>query len=358
MTSPDNATPTVSYTKSTVHTLQDVDQAALAGQKNADMRGWAESARGNLFTNLLGGFLGIGDFLSTIVGAFTGGLFFDLGGASTWGTGLTTKVDQTKASLEYEVPRLDNRIDQLANGDSIYTFTSSGTFTKPPNAKRIGIGVIGGGDGGYGGPKADTGRAPGGTNGSYVFKWFDAALVPSSLAVTIGAAGSGGPGRTTGLGTNGPAQAGSQGTATTVGSLLTSLNNGLGIIVSEEGILSAALTAPGSGGSGGEATSGTTAGLAGGSTGWKSGGAGSSTGQGGTGQSIDIDAGDPFSGGGGGGGGASVLSVVYSGFRGGNGGWPGSAGGGGGAGSSHSSASSGAGGNAAAGAARIIVKYS
>lgn len=77
MTSPDNALPTVAYTKSTIHDLQDVDQETLAGQKNADLRGWAEGTRGNLFSNLLSGFLSLNGLISAIVFGLkgvTGGL--------------------------------------------------------------------------------------------------------------------------------------------------------------------------------------------------------------------------------------------------------------------------------------------
>lgn len=342
MTTPGGSAPDGAYVVGSRY-----GQDETADGVNAKIRGKALGGFQNAQSGFHGGFLG------GLIGALTQGLHFNLGGLSTWGGGVVAGIEETKASLEFEVPRLDNRIDKLANGDSVYLYTSSGgTFTKPTGAKRIGVAVIGGGDGGFGGSKgAFTPWANGGTNGSYLFKWFDAAEVPASVSVTLGTPGTGGPGRPSGLGNGGTFQAGGQGTTTRFGTLLTSVENGIGAILAEEGILSAALSAPGSGGHGGIEDA--PAGAPGGSTGWKSGGAGSSTGQGGTGQSITTTN-DPFSGGGGGGGGGGTST---GGFRGGNGGWPGGGGGGGGSTNSTISYVSGAGGNGAAGAVRIIVKY-
>lgn len=349
MTMPVGNAPDGAYVLGTVDGSQtdwDADGVAIRSHIRGKALPGFETAQNSWFDNL--------------IGTITGGSFFNFGGLSTWSSALTTKVDQTKASLEYEVPRLDNRIDQLANGETIYLFTSHGTFTKPAGATRIGIGLVGGGDGGWGGAKQSSPQAVanGGTSGGYIFKWFDTELVPASLAVTIGGAGTGGPGRPEGLSsTYGGPQAGTSGLTTSCGSVLASIENGLGLIISEEGILSAPLSAPGSGGAGGSQGNGS----AGGSTGWKNGGSGgtNSIKNGTVGQSVDLIAGDPFSGGGGGGGGYSGTGASFNlGYRGSNGGWPGAGGGGGGSCDAWSGASSGAGGNGAAGAVRIIVKYS
>lgn len=65
-------TPQKAYTKSTVHSLQNVDPYDFAGARNRELRDKAESTRGNLFTRLLGGFLDIGQLLGSIADAFLG----------------------------------------------------------------------------------------------------------------------------------------------------------------------------------------------------------------------------------------------------------------------------------------------
>ncbi len=74
-----NYVPTKAYTKSTVHSLQNVDPYDFAGARNRELRDKAESARGNLFTRLLGGFLDIGQLLGSIADAFLGRGSFGLG---------------------------------------------------------------------------------------------------------------------------------------------------------------------------------------------------------------------------------------------------------------------------------------
>ncbi|MFE5789533.1 hypothetical protein [Rhodococcus erythropolis] len=59
MTSPDRLVPTKSYTKTTVSQMQNVDISAYKQAQNADMQHQAESVRGNLLGNLLGGFANV-----------------------------------------------------------------------------------------------------------------------------------------------------------------------------------------------------------------------------------------------------------------------------------------------------------
>lgn len=69
--------PQKAYTKSTVHSLQNVDPYNFSGGRNREIRDAAEGARGNLLTRLLGGFFNIGQVLDNIATAFFGGGPFD-----------------------------------------------------------------------------------------------------------------------------------------------------------------------------------------------------------------------------------------------------------------------------------------
>ena len=178
MTSPDNAVPTVAYTKSTVHNLQDVDQATLAGQKNADLRGWAEGARGNLFSGLLGGFLNIPTLLSDIASAFTGGGSFGLGPLLT--------IKNQAIAQQQAAQVVANKVESLLTGGTRQTFASSGTWTNPGPGRIVGIACIQGGWGGLSVSSND--RSVG---GRYVYAEFKSDDLPATVAVTVGAGGSG-----------------------------------------------------------------------------------------------------------------------------------------------------------------------
>ncbi|MGQ5692153.1 hypothetical protein [Rhodococcus erythropolis] len=69
--------PQKAYTKSTVHSLQNVDPYNFSGGRNREIRDAAEGARGNLLTRLLGGFFNIGQILDNIATAFFGSGPFD-----------------------------------------------------------------------------------------------------------------------------------------------------------------------------------------------------------------------------------------------------------------------------------------
>jgi hypothetical protein len=84
---------------------------------------------------------------------------------------------------------------------SIQTFTTTGTWTRPANVKRILIYCLGGGGGGNGGtPEGYSGG--GGSSGAIAIKWLDVAAI-SAADVTVGANGLGGA--VSGLGTAGTA---------------------------------------------------------------------------------------------------------------------------------------------------------
>lgn len=65
--------PQKAYTKSTVHSLQNVDPYDFSGGRNREIRDVAEGVRGNLFTRLLAGFLDIGQLLDDLAKAIRGG---------------------------------------------------------------------------------------------------------------------------------------------------------------------------------------------------------------------------------------------------------------------------------------------
>src|SRR5437773_1119949 len=75
-------------------------------------------------------------------------------------------------------------------------FSANGTWAKPATATLVYVEVIGGGGGGGGGTGggATGSGGSGGGGGARVQRIFQAADVPSSVAITVGAGGSGGAG--------------------------------------------------------------------------------------------------------------------------------------------------------------------
>lgn len=72
-------TPQKAYTKSTVHSLQNVDPYDFSGGRNREIRDAAELTRGGLLGGLLSGFLSLGQLLNDLATALSGGGAFGPG---------------------------------------------------------------------------------------------------------------------------------------------------------------------------------------------------------------------------------------------------------------------------------------
>lgn len=304
------------------------------------------SGHPNLLNMMDGGLVGfivklINSFIDSLFGGLTGGngnnsLFPNLG--NLVGDLFGTK-QQVKEVKEVDVPRLDNRIDELAGGVQQFTFGSTGTFTKPAGATRIAVTLVGGG---AGGSRYTRTQQPGGGCGGWT-KWYEflASDVPSSVTVTVG---NGGAGRTQ------DGTLGLPGGESKFGSLLT-VGGGQCLAAGAQPGYGTELYYNGSGGKGAQANSDPAG--AGGNGPFSAGGAPGVTSGGSANGGDGISPGTGLIGpGSGGGGGANVSGAAGNG---GNGGYPG--GGGGGGGNYQTFGTIGNGGNGAPGAVWVRVYF-
>ncbi len=92
-------------------------------------------------------------------------------------------------------------IANLSNSNNVQVFTSDGTWTAPPNISTVRVYVIGAGTGGGSGRRGAAGTicsgGGGGGSGGFGFAEIPAAIVGSSVAVTVPAGGLGGAAVTT-----------------------------------------------------------------------------------------------------------------------------------------------------------------
>ena len=235
--------------------------------------------------------------------------------------GAKASMDGSYARGEYvyrEVTRLDNRIDELVTADGraqIATFSTDGTWTKPPGAYKIVVDVMGGSSGGGRSNNGGSGGAHRGGLGGYSGGWdkkeFDAGEIPNSVAVTVGSGGGGGAS---------DGAAGGAGTGSSFGSLVVAGGATAGAYGSGDFAFRMR------GGNGGASGNGGSAGSAGS---FHPGGLGGAPfgGAGENGASV----GAAKVGMGSSGGGGAAATNFQNGGVGGDGGWPSGAGGGGGA---------------------------
>lgn len=97
-----------------------------------------------------------------------------------------------------EVGRLDNRIDEIVYGDGLAqlsTYSTSSTWTKPPNCRKVVVNIIGGASGGGRGNSSATfsvnNHGLGGFSGGWVELEFNPLDLPDQVQVVVGAGGVG-----------------------------------------------------------------------------------------------------------------------------------------------------------------------
>ncbi|RYF58699.1 MAG: hypothetical protein EOO27_11700 [Comamonadaceae bacterium] len=260
---------------------------------------------------------GVGSGLLGTIGGFIGGI------KNTADTNTTNQIS------------LNNKVESLMSGGTRYTFMVNGTWTNPGPGKIVGVACLNGGCGGSGHSSTIN---VGGRGAKYVYQEFKSDDLPSTVAVTVGAAGAVGS-----MGFGG---------TSTFGSYLAGSFDGGGILT-PQGIMASGGDA-GDGGKGDHFPSAEEdryAGTKGGGNALAAGGTYNATGNGG--QGADAPTNKVAVAGGGGGGGAGTPTIGTT-RNAGAGGWPG--GGGGAAGYANVLGSSKNGAGGAPGAVFVTVK--
>jgi hypothetical protein len=226
--------------------------------------------------------------------------------------------NKVKAPITSHAGSIDNhevRIISLEDGGTMTVYSGNGVWTNVGG--RIGVGVICGGQAGQSG-NGGTAQRLGGNHGGYAYAEFDAADLPATVDVTVGAPGTS-AGQAGGISSFGTYVVGALGTAPAI-------HTSRGAMASASG--------PGAGGNNGGSYDNAGFGgdasalAAGGAGGAPGGGGGGTAGHGQPGGSVSVDSLTPCGGGGGGAGGGNRGLISTAG----NGGAGGAPGGGGGAG--------------------------
>jgi len=106
--------------------------------------------------------------------------------------GMTSDSDTHLATQQSIKKYVDDEVAGAGGGfQSVQTFTSSGTWTKPTGITKVMVELTGGGAGGGGGHPSTNYDGSGGGAGGYSRKFIDVSAI-SSETVTIGSGGSGG----------------------------------------------------------------------------------------------------------------------------------------------------------------------
>lgn len=303
-------------------------QAAVISRKSAELKAsdsWG-GASNTFFGSILGGFANLNAFLTGLTNAFTG---------VSSGGGIFSGIFNHQQTQIANNITLTNKVESLLTGGTRYTYMVNATWTNPGPGKIVGVACFNGGCGGSGHSST---LNIGGRGAKYVYQEFKSDDLPSTVAITVGAAG---PVGSTGIG----------GTST-FGSYLAGAFDGGGIMT-PQGIMASGGDA-GDGGKGDYFTSveeDRYAGTKGGGNALAAGGTYNATGNGG--QGADAPTNKVAVAGGGGGGGAGTPTIGTT-RNAGAGGWPG--GGGGAAGYSTVLGSSKNGAGGAPGAVFVTVK--
>lgn len=108
--------------------------------------------------------------------------------------GITYPDSSGSVRIWEHLEALAEDVDLLVRVPKVDVFTASGTWTKPAGAHKIMVELVGGGGAGGGSTATSTGQygfGDGGGGGEYARGWLDPGSVTGTVAVTVGAGGTG-----------------------------------------------------------------------------------------------------------------------------------------------------------------------